>query len=174
MRLRDYYRGLKLRLATALPPAEVERRINDVTASPLRPFATGVVGYANAGRLALRYRPGFVAYRGMPMLTGSISARGGGSLLDLNYRGRAAARAVFPVAYGAIAAMLLAWAIWGQWDPSFGPSQKALLIALLVTVPNLPLLIHMIAIRSGEAHLARLAAFLRSELDATEIEERDA
>ena len=158
-------------LTTALPPDEVARRINGMIASPLQPFATGILGRASAGHLALRYRAGLFAYKGMPMLTGPITARGSGSLLALRYRGRATTLAAFPIGYAVIAAMVVAWAIWGQCAPGISPQQKALLIAILIIFPNLPLLIHVVGIRNGEAHLAKLAAFLKSTLNAVDAEE---
>lgn len=170
MRLRDYYRGLPLRLRSALPPDEVAARINQAAASPLRSLATGVLGHAGAGRVALRYRPSFFSYKGMPMLTGEIIAHRGGSRLQLRYRGRPATRAIFPLTYAAMAVMAGVFALYGKWAPGIGPGQKVLLIGLLVLFTNLPLAIHVIAIRNGEAHLAKLAAFLRTTLSATDAE----
>jgi len=173
MRLRDYYRGLPLRLTSALPPDDAARRINEALASPLQPFATGVLGRVSAGHLSLRYRPGLFAYRDMPILTGPITALGGGSLLTLCFRGRGVTRAAFFIGYAVMAAMVLAWIIAGEWHPGIGRGERALIIALSTTA-LFPLLIHVIAIRSGEVHLAKLAAFLEYTLDATQADERRA
>ncbi len=168
MRLRDYFGGLPLRVATRLPPEEVERRINAAAPSPLGPFATGVLGQARSGWVQLRYRPGLFSYKGMPMLTGPIEAAGSGSVLSLVYRGRLATRLAFLLGYSAIGIMVLVFIAFGGWAPGIEPREKALAIAMLGIVALLPLGVHMIGIRGGEAHLEALANFLRTTLDASD------
>jgi hypothetical protein len=168
MRLTEYYRGLPLNLTTRLPPEEVARRINDTLPSPFRPFATGIVGRARAGRLKLFYRSGLFGYNGMPILTGPIEPHPSGTLLRLLYRGRLSARLAFPLAFlavglGAILSIVLGG---GRGDPDFGPWLALLLAAVAVVVMALPIAIHAFAIRNAEAQLAAMAAFLRTALDA--------
>jgi hypothetical protein len=168
MRLGDYFRGLKLTLASPLPPAEVECRVNAAAASPLRPFALGILGKAGAGRLALRYRPSIFAYNGMPQLTGTIDAHRRGALLRLSYRGRLPVRLAFPLAYAMVAAMAVALLASGEFAAGIGPGEIALLVTLMVLVPLLPLAIHRFAIRNAEEGLERMVAFLRDTVEAGE------
>lgn len=167
MRLSDYYRGLPLNLRTPLPPDEVVRRIGTAVASPLRPFATGMIGYATLHRLHLRYRPSLFSYKAMPVLAGAIRAEQG-SLLLLKYRGHLATRLAFPFAMVVVLlALSIVMASGAAADmPAWGIGLVFLFMLLAVT---LPLLIHAFLIRNAEANLEHLADFLRTTLDAKDV-----
>ncbi len=167
MRLGDYYRGLPLNLRTALPPDEVARRIGAAISSPLKPFATGIIGYAFFNKLHLRYRPSIFSYNAMPVLTGRIKAEQG-SLLLLKYRGHLATRLAFPMAFVmvavAISIVLASGALAGTpvWV-------KALIPLFMLLAIALPLLIHAFFIRNAEADMEYLAKFLRTTLEAKDV-----
>ena len=167
MRLGDYYRGIPLNLRTALPPDEVARRIGAAISSPLRPFATGVIGYVTINRLHLRHRPSLFSYNAMPVLTGRIKAEQG-ALLLLKYRGHLATRLAFPLAFVmvavAISIVLASGALAGT--PAW---VKALVLVFMLLAVALPLLIHAFFVRDAEAGLEHLAAFLRTTLDAKDV-----
>jgi len=167
MRLGDYYRGLPLNLRTPLPPDEVARRIGGAISSPMRPFATGIIGSVRPGRLQLRYKPSLFGYDGMPVLAGPIRAEQG-SLLLLRYRGRLSARLAFPLAFMmvavAIGIVVASGALAGS--PAWA---KALIPFFMLLAVALPLLIHAFFIRNAEADMAHLAAFLRTTLDAKDV-----
>jgi hypothetical protein len=167
MRLGDYYRGLPLNLRTALPPDEVARRIGAAISSPLRPFATGIIGRVTFNRLHLRHRSNLFSYNAMPVLTGRIKAEQG-TLLLLKYRGHLATRLAFPLAFVmvavAISIVLASGALAGT--PAW---VKALVLFFMLLAVTLPLLIHAFFIRDAEADLEHLAAFLRTTLEAKDV-----
>lgn len=169
MRLGDYYRGLPLNLRTPLPPDEVARRIGGAICSPLRPFATGIVGYAPLGRLQLRFRKSLFSYNGMPVLVGPVRAERGGSLLILNYRGHLATRLAFPLAFLVVGAGVLTYLASGAQSPAIAPWQMALIAFILVLAMALPLGLHAFFIRNAEGDLAAMADFLRTTLEAKDV-----
>lgn len=169
MRLGDYFRGLPLNLRTPLPPDEVARRIGAAISSPLRPFATGIVGYAPVGRLHLRLRRSLFSYNGMPVLAGPVRAERGGSLLLLKYRGHLATRLAFPLAFLVVGAAVLVFLASGAQSPDIAPWQMALILFALILGMALPFGIHAFFIRNAEADFETLADFLRNGLDAKEV-----
>jgi len=168
MRLGDYYRGLPLTLRSPLAPDEVARRIGGAVASPMNPFATGIVGYAPFGRVQLRRRKSLFSYNGMPVLVGPVKAEGRGSLLLLKYRGHLAIRLAFPLAFLLVGLGVLVFVATGP-SPGVAPWQLTPILAALVVFMTLPLAIHRFMIRNAEADLAQLAAFLRTTLDAKDV-----
>lgn len=167
MRLGDYYRGLPLNLRTALPPDEVARRIGGAIASPMNPFATGIVGYARFGRVQLRLRKSIFSYNAMPVLAGPVRAEGRGSLLLLKYRGHLATRLAFPLAFLVVCLGLFVFMANATHPP--GPAPIALFILVLLVGASLPVAIHRFMIRNAEDDLEHLAAFLRETLDAKDV-----
>lgn len=166
MQLGEYYRGIPLNLVTRLPPDEVARRINTALPSPYRPFATGILGQVRRDRLRLVCRTGLFGYKGMPILTGPLELHPKGTLLRLVYRGRLGTRLAFPLGFLIVLAGLIpAFAIGGA-AARIGPLEALLLALMLVLVVSLPLAIHVFFIRNAEAQLERMAAYLRSALDA--------
>ena len=168
MRLGDYYRGLPLNLRTPLPPGEVARRIAATIASPMNPFATGIIGYAMFGRVQLRRRKSLFSYNGMPVLAGPVKAEGRGSLLLLKYRGHLATRLAFPLAFLLVGLGMLVFVATGP-SPGVAPWQLAPILAALAVFMALPLAIHRFMIRNAEADMAYLADFLRTTLDAKDV-----
>lgn len=167
MRLGDYYRGLPLNLRTPLAPDEVARRIGQVISSPMRPFATGIVGTVRPGRLHLRYKPSLFSYDGMPVLAGPIRAEQG-SLLLLRYRGRLAARLAFPLALAIVMLSLGIVLASGALAPTPVWAKALILFFMLLTV-TLPALIHAFLIRNAEANMEHLAQFLRTTIEAKNV-----
>lgn len=167
MRLADYYRGLPLNLRTALPPEEVARRIGGAISSPLRPFATGIIGHASPNRLRLRHRPSLFSYNAMPILAGPIRAERG-SLLLLKYRGHLATRLAFPLAI-VIVGLAVAMVLPSGALDDMPARAKALILFSMLGAMLLPFLLHAFFIRNAETDLEYLADFLRTALDAKDV-----
>ena len=170
MRIGDYYRGVRIELATKLPPEEVERQINDGAASILTPFATGVVGSARFGAIRLRLRRSLFRNDAKPILAGRIRPDRGGSLLHLVWRGPLPMLVFFPLMYlnfAAFAAVFVAAGPGGGMDVT---GRWAVLFAFLLMLP-VPALILILGLRSADADLEEFV--LRSaRLNAREVAPR--
>lgn len=171
MRIGEYYRGVRIELATKLPPEEVERRINDGAASILTPFATGVVGWARFGAIRLRLRRGLFRNDAKPILAGRIGPDRGGSRLHLVWRGPLPMLVFFPVFYSMLAAFAVMFVAIGQSEPMDPNVRWAILVAFLVMLPVPPLILFL-GLRGAEADLEELLAFLRTRLAAYEVASR--
>jgi hypothetical protein len=168
-RIRDYFVGRRLRLATRLPPDEAARRINDGAASILSPFATGVIGWARFGRIRLRYRRSlWWRSDARPILAGRIRADRGGSLIHLNYRGPLPLIVFLPFWYAALvlmAVVFLASVLSSGVETAFVFAFPLMLVVMLI----FPAALVRFSLTRADADFEEMLAFLRTSLAARGI-----
>lgn len=165
MRLSEYWRGIPVTLTTPFAADAAAEKINAAAGSVLSPFASGIIGWARAGRLRLGCRPSIFSYNGRPLLTGRILPDRAGTRLELAYRGPVLARLMFPLLVLIILAAGVAIAASGGLDAVSG-----LLIGLTPLVGLiLALAAHAFLIRNAETELALLVDFLKHAIGAEEV-----
>jgi hypothetical protein len=163
MRFRDYFIGIPVELASALPPGEIASRINASAASPWNPFARGVTGRASKADIQLRFSSSPLEYNSKPCLRGSIKADGTGSRLRLRYRGRKFSILFFVVWWTALLLVLIGAASAWLAEPKGFDATELIWIPVFAAFP---LVVHYIGTANADADLDRLIAFLREEAGA--------
>lgn len=171
MRIGDYYRGVRIELATKLPPDEVERRINEGAQSILTPFASGVIGWARFGAIRLRFRRSrWFRNDARPILAGHIRPDRGGSLLHLVWRGPVPMLIFFPFFYLILLAFGGIWIAVGVAEAE--PMVRAVFATTFLIMLATPALVLLLGVRGAEADLEALLAFLKERLVAHEVAPR--
>lgn len=165
MRLKDYFRGIPVRLQSRLSAQAVADRINNASGSIFWPFNFGVVGSVRFGRVSLRYRSSIFEYNAKPVLVGRLHQESAGAILNLKYR--APASAYFSYCLTALVlCLVLIIALTGVGSGDLPAQDFAMLSAFIVVLPAFIFGFHAYGTRNSDEELSELIDFLEREAEA--------
>jgi hypothetical protein len=169
MKLSEYFFGRTVRIASQLEPAIIEDFINESAGSTLWPFSSGMVGWARFGFVRLRYQNSPLNSHILPILTGPLREKDGGSMLELVYRAPAFAYVFFLLWYLFVSlGTILSLPI--RYDPTAQAADILSLFGMLLFFWILPILYFKFVIRKANIGFDVMVDFLVNNLEAREIQ----